>query len=101
MGGTLLNSSSAGRRRRRGGGARFDLFFHSKTGAFDQDGFGVVEEAVEHGGGDGAVIVEDGGPLLEGFVGGQHDGTPFITLADDLEEQIGTVLVNRQVADFV
>jgi hypothetical protein len=34
----------------------------------------VVEEAVEDGGGDGGVAVEDGGPPFEGFVGGQDDG---------------------------
>ena len=77
------------------------MFFHSKTIAFEQNGFGVMEEAVEHGGGDGAVVIEDGRPLLEGFVGGQRDRTPFVTLADDLEEKIGAVLVNRQIADFV
>ena len=30
------------------------------------------------------------GPLLEGLVGGQDDRTPFIALADHLEEQIGS-----------
>ena len=61
----------------------------------------VVEEAVEHGGGNGGVAVEDGGPLFEGFVGGQDDGAAFVAGTDDLEEQIGSALVDGQVADFV
>jgi len=50
-----------------------------------------MEEPVEHCGGQGggAVVIEDRGPLLEGFIGGQHDGTAFVPGADDLKEQIG------------
>ena len=61
----------------------------------------MVEEAVEDGGGDGGVAVEDGGPLLEGLVGGQDDGTALVAGADDLEEEVGSALVDGQVADFV
>ncbi len=39
--------------------------------------------------------------MFEGFVGGQSEGAAFVTLADDLEEQIGSLLVNGQVADLV
>jgi hypothetical protein len=77
------------------------LVFHPEAGAFDDDGFGVMEESVENGRGDGAVVVEDGSPLFEGLVGGQDDGTAFVALADDLKEKVGPVLVDRQVADFV
>ncbi len=75
--------------------------FHAIAGALDDDGFGVVEEAVEDGGGDGAVVVEDGGPLLEGLVGGEDDGAAFVALADDLEEEVGAVLVDGQIANLV
>ena len=61
----------------------------------------VVEEAVEDGGGDGGVAVEDGGPLFEGFVGGQDDGTAFVAGADDLEQEVGTALVDGEIADFI
>lgn len=61
----------------------------------------VVEEPVEHGGGDGGVAVEDGGPLFEGLVRGQDNGAALVAGADDLEEQIGSALVDGQVADFV
>jgi hypothetical protein len=36
--------------------------------------------------------------LFEGFVGGQHDGAPLVALADDLEEQVGAVLVYRKIS---
>ena len=71
------------------------------AGAFEDDGVAVVEQAVEDGGGNGGVAVEDGGPLFEGFVGGQDDGTAFVAGADDLEEEIGSALVDGEVADFV
>jgi len=87
--------------KRLGGGLRFDAVFHAVALALDDDGLGVVQEAVEHGGGDGGVAVEDGGPVLEGFVGGQDDGTAFVALADDLEEEVRAALVDGQVADFV
>ena len=37
-----------------------DAVFHTEACAFDKDDFGVVEKAVEDGGGNGAVAVEDG-----------------------------------------
>jgi len=77
------------------------LVFHPVAGAFDDDGFGVVEESVQNGRGDSAVVVENGGPLLEGFVGRQNDGTSFVALADDLKEMVSVVLVNGQVTDFI
>jgi len=46
------------------------LVLHPIAGAFNDDGFGMMQEAVEHRGGNGAVVVEDRGPLLEGLVGG-------------------------------
>ena len=75
--------------------------FHTEACAFDKDDFGVVEKAVEDGGGNGAVAVEDGGPLLEGFVGGEHDGAALVALADDLEEEVGAALIDGKVADLI
>jgi hypothetical protein len=51
-----------------------------------------VKEAIEDGGGDGAIAVEDSGPLFKGFVGGDDDRTAFVALTDDLEEQVGSAL---------
>ena len=69
--------------------------------ALDVDGLGVVKEAVEDCGGDAAVVVEDGGPVLVGLVGGEDDGPALVALADDLEEKVGTGLVEGQVSEFV
>ena len=54
----------------------------------------MVKEAIEDGGGDGAIAVKDRGPLFEGFVGGDDDRTGFIALADNLEEQIGSAQID-------
>ena len=62
---------------------------------------GVVEKAVEDGGGNGAVAVEDCGPLLEGFVGGEHDGAALVALADRLEEEVCAALIDGKITDLV
>ncbi len=78
-----------------------DAVFHAEAFGFDEDGFGVVEEAVEDGGGDGGVSVENGGPVFERFVGGEDDGAALVAGADDLEEEVGAALVDGEVADFI
>jgi hypothetical protein len=60
-----------------------------------------MEDAVEDGGGEGAVVVEDLRPVFVGAVGGDDHGGALVTLADDLEQQVGAVLVDGQVAEFV
>ena len=77
------------------------LLLHSVAGAFDEDGLGVVEEAVEDGGSEGVVVVEDAGPLFEWLVGGEQYGTALVASADDLEEEVGALLVDGQIAEFV
>ena len=79
----------------------FDTVFHSVAGTFNYNRFGVVKKVIEDGGGNGAIAVEDRRPLFEGFVGGDDDGTAFVSLADDLEKQVGSALIYGQVADFV
>ena len=61
----------------------------------------MMQEAVEKSGGEGRIVIEDLRPLLEDPVRSQNDGTPLIALTDDLEQQIGTGLVDRQVADLL
>ena len=78
-----------------------DLVFHAIAGAFDDDRLGMMEEPIQHGGGQRGVVVEDAGPLFERFVSGQHDGTALVALADNLEEQVGAMLVDGQVADLI
>ena len=82
-------------------GLTLDLASHAKAFAFDDHGLGVVQQPIQDGGGQGAVIVEHLGPLLKRPVGGDHDRALFIAQADDLEEEIGPRLVNGEVAEFV
>jgi len=60
-----------------------------------------MQESVQYGAGQSAVVVEDFGPVFIGLVGGQQDGTLLVTLADDLEEQVRARFVDGQVAQFV
>src|SRR5215470_2153141 len=78
-----------------------ELVFHAETFAFDDDRLGVMQQPVQDGCRKGAVIVKDLGPFLERTVRGDHDRSLFIAQRDDLEEQIGASLVNRQIAEFV
>ncbi len=84
-----------------GGWLLLGLVFHSEARTLNDDRFRMMQQPVQDGRGNGAVIVENAGPLFERFVGRQHDGAAFVALADDLEEQIGAVLIDGQVADLV
>ncbi len=66
----------------------FDAVFHAVAGAFNYDGLGMMKKSMkEDGRGNSAIAVEDRGPLFEGFIRGNNDGTAFVSLADDLEKQ--------------
>jgi cation transport regulator ChaC len=78
-----------------------ELIFHPEALAFDDDDVGMMQQPIQDRGGQGAVMVEDRGPLLEGAVGGNDQCPLFIVEADHLEEQIGTRLVNREIAELV
>src|SRR3989442_2785032 len=82
-------------------GLTLELVFHPEALPFDDDGVGMMQQPIQDRGGQGAVMVEDRGPLLKGAVGGNDDGPLFIAQRDDLEEQIGARLVNRQVPELV
>lgn len=84
-----------------GSGDWLDLVLHAVALALDDDGFGVVQEAVQDGGSEGGVVVENLGPGFIGLVGGEDDGASFVALADDLEEEIGTGFVDGQISEFV
>src|SRR5215831_7656203 len=61
----------------------------------------MMQQPIQNGGGQGAIMVEDRGPLLESTVGGHDERPLFIAQADHLEEQIGARLVNGQIAELV
>ena len=55
----------------------------------------MVNEAIDHGRGKGIVVVQQGSPIPEGSIRGNHDGAAFIPIGDDLEEEFGPLLVHR------
>ena len=61
----------------------------------------MVEQAVEDGGGQGGIVDEDLGPVLEHAIGGDCEGAAFVSLADDLEQQVGAGFVDGEIAEFV
>ena len=64
-------------------------------------GVGMMQQPIEQRGGQRSVVVEDFRPVLIGTVGAQQDGAAFIALRDDLEEQVRTVFIDRQISYFV
>ena len=60
----------------------------------------MVDEAVDHGGGD-HVVAEDLAPAAERLVGGDDEAGSFVAAGDDLEEQVGGLGLERDVADLV
>ena len=79
----------------------FERLTHPIARPLDDDGFGVMEEAIEESGGQRAVVIEDLRPGLEGSIRSQDHGASLIALTDHLKERIGTELVDWQVAQFV
>ena len=72
----------------------------SVAGAFEGDDVGVVDDAVDHGGGDD-LVAEDAGPGAERQVAGEDEGGVLVAGGNELEEQVGGVLFEREVADLV
>src|SRR6266446_5022312 len=82
-------------------GLLVDLILRAEALAFDDDGVGVVQHAIEDGGGQGAIVVEDLRPVFVGAVGGDHHRGALVALADDLEQQICAVLVDGKVTELI
>src|SRR5215467_8393970 len=82
-------------------GSLLDSLFGAEALALDDDGIDVVQDAIEDGGGQGAVVVEDLRPVLVGAVGGEEDRRTLVALADDLEQQVGAMLVDGEVAELI
>ena len=69
--------------------------------ALKDDGVDVMHEPVKECRGQGAVVVEDLRPKLEGSVRGDNRGAPFIALRDDLEEEVGALFGYREIAKLI
>ena len=61
----------------------------------------MVKEAIEERRGERRIVIEDLGPVLVGAIGRDDHGAMLVAFADDLEKQIGAMLVDRQIAEFV
>ena len=77
-----------------------DLFYAIAV-SFDLDQHSVMNQAINHGRSKGIIVIEDCSPVSEGPVGGHDDGTTFIPVGDHLEEELGTLLVHGQIAQFI
>src|SRR3984957_21257771 len=85
------------------GGGRGDAaeiaVFESVAVSFQGDDVGVVDEAVDHGGGDG-VVAEDLAPASERLVRRHDEAGPLVPAPDELEEKGGGLGLERGVAGF-
>ena len=73
---------------------------HPVAAATDVDDVAVMQEPVDERCGHD-LVAQDLAPLLEAFIRGQHSGCALIAPIDELEEEHGTGLADRQVADLV
>ena len=76
-------------------------FFHTIALSGDFDGFAVVQDTVQDCGGNGIVFAEDLGPILVRFIGGDYSGAAFIAITDHLKEQVCSIFINGQIAQFI
>ena len=60
-----------------------------------------MHQPVDQGRGQGVVHIKDFAPFPEGSIRGDHDRSKFITGGDNLEQQIGTTLVDGQIAQLI
>ena len=68
--------------------------------AFERDDLGVVDESVDHRGGDD-VVAEDLAPGRERLVAGDDHRGAFVAAADEHEHEVRGLRVERDVADLV
>jgi len=80
--------------------SRLDAVLHAIALALDDDGLGVVEDASRMAEVRVASLLKMLGQCLK-TCWCSDNGAAFVALADDLEEQVGPVFVDGQVADLV
>jgi hypothetical protein len=74
--------------------------FEPVTVAIHLEDVDVVGEAIEQRAGQ-ALGREHTSPLIEGQIAGDDDRAAFVALAEDLEQQLGAVRRERDVAQFI
>jgi hypothetical protein len=60
-----------------------------------------MHQPVDQGRGQGVVHVKDFAPFPEGSIRGDHDRSHFITGGDNLEQLIGSALVDGQIVQLI
>jgi hypothetical protein len=60
-----------------------------------------MHQPVDQGRGQGVAHIEEFAPFPEGTIRGDHDRSNFITGGGNLEQQIGTMLVDGQKAQLI
>ena len=78
----------------------FLAFLQAVRLTLDVDNGAVMQDTIQDGGGDGDVG-KDLVPLGEGLVGGKNGGRFLIPSGNELEEQVCTLDIHREIADFV
>ena len=98
-----MSPESQGRSRRRlvERGVTRDVVVHAETLACDDHSLRVMEQPIQDGRGQGAVMGEERGPLLEGAVRGEKDRPVCLAQTDDWEAQISASLGNGESAPRV
>jgi hypothetical protein len=79
----------------------FALVLEPETLTINADDGRVVQDSIEHRGGQHAVAGESAVPAAEREIRSEYHRTAFIAPRDDLEEQIGLFAAQRQIADLV
>src|SRR5580658_5834398 len=74
---------------------------HTIAISLNNDPLPVMHQPVDQGRGQGVVHVKDFAPFPEGSIRGDHDRSHFITGGDNLEQQIGPLLVDGQIAQLI
>jgi hypothetical protein len=77
-----------------------ELLLEPEAFSFDVDCNRMVQKPIENRAGD-HVIAEDLAPGAKTLVAGNDDRTSLVATRDQLEEQIGALAIDRQVADLV
>ena len=81
--------------------AGFALVFQPEALAGDLHDVGMVQQAVEHRCRQRLVVGKGAGPLRERQVAREHHRAAFVAFGHDVEEQVGLVSPEGQVADLV
>src|SRR6476660_5026435 len=74
---------------------------HPIAVSLNDDRLPVMHQPVDQGRCQGVVHIKQGAPFPEGTIRGNHDRSNFITGGDNLEQQIGPMLVDGQIAQLI